>query len=189
LADELGFDRVQFRLPFLLEGNEQIAITRGYLTDLKKEMARALRTDAGIKAKSNILELIKLVTSSVFYEECKKDTLNNSRSKETKSIYYERVFPEGFSCLIGWQTAIVDMNGEVTFCYGNLQTVAGNVKSESFLEIWKGPRAKQMRSEMKHHFDLKKELWSECRQCPHLPVDGIPAKEGLMMGHLITNVP
>ena len=81
------------------------------------------------------------------------------------------------------------MNGEVTFCYGNLQTVAGNINKDSLMDIWKGPAAKQMRSEMKHHFDLKKEFWRECRQCPHLPVDGILPKDGLMMGPLIVNAP
>jgi radical SAM protein with 4Fe4S-binding SPASM domain len=167
-ADKLGFDRVTFKMATVHEDIDHLAIVEKYLKDFKKEIAAALRADAGIKAKSNILYLANKVKSMVFYDECKRDMPNNSRVRQGKSIYYEGSPIENPSCLVGWHFAIVDLNGDVLFCFGNLQTVVGNVYEESFKDIWNGQRAKQMRFEMKYNFGLEKDFFRECRNCPYL---------------------
>jgi radical SAM protein with 4Fe4S-binding SPASM domain len=172
MAGELGFDKVSFRLAVLHEDTEQLAIMGESLKGLKKEIAAALRISADNKVKSNILKIANEVRSILFYDECKRDMPENSRVEQRRSIYFERKFPENFSCLVGWHKSFVDMNGDVIFCCGNLQTVVGNVYKERFRDIWSGPRARQMRFEMKYHFDLKKEFYRECRTCPFMSFNG-----------------
>jgi radical SAM protein with 4Fe4S-binding SPASM domain len=178
-ADELGFDSVSFRLAHLHEDTDQMAIMGEDLKELKKEIAAALRITG--KATSNIRKLANEVASMVFYDECKMDSPNNSRSNQIRSIYFEKTFPENFSCLVGWHKAFVDMNGDAILCGGNLQTVVGNVYKERLIEIWKGPRAQEMRSELKYHFDLNKKFFRECRTCPFMSVSG---KDGEAVGQM-----
>jgi len=76
-------------------------------------------------------------------------------------------------CIVPWMVTYVRPNGDVAPCY--LNNVVGNLKSQSFSEIWNGARYRELRMHL-----LKHKQFPACKRCTGLFLfrsgnDGRPA--------------
>ena len=84
--------------------------------------------------------------------------------KDLNKYYSDMHFSVGKRrCFSPWFAANIMPNGDVTFCMDYPDYVLGNIKKESFLNLWNSPKAIDFRSKLK-----KYKKFPICNRCCQL---------------------
>ena len=82
--------------------------------------------------------------------------------EKTDEYYHHLEVPVRNHCVVPWCQANVNYNGDVTFCADYVEYPLGNIKEQSFREIYNGERANKFRHAM---VECPGEIFPGCIRC------------------------
>jgi MoaA/NifB/PqqE/SkfB family radical SAM enzyme len=157
LAAELEADKVMFQ-QIKPGGNWTIEAPDGYLFDYRQEelvncvdehaekveqaWKRALELDIPLQ-----YEIVYRATGVTWPEECTRTPEYSPLAEKPPSqIAPETEVPTRAMCGDPWTNLLVYVDGDTTFCcYHYPKSILGNVREETFEDVWNGPRARTIR--------------------------------------------
>ncbi len=163
LMENLGIDTIRFA--YYLAGSEYQR--QNYLPDQDKKILNQYFLETRIRAfekkitayvpKFYVINEDEEYNSSMGNMERKYPTIENPLMQTFNSTNY---FGNSWECHEPWTTAIIDMEGLVHPCCMSYVTL-GDLKKQSFSEIWNGELYKSLRSTIN-----TKHMPQYCRECP-----------------------
>jgi len=112
----------------------------------------------------NLDEILSIISQQDFLKNCygiEKTDLHNDRY-----FYFHNTQCEQYKCYIPWFKSYIDIEGRVIApCDNGGMFIMGNIKNESFKDIWFSKKYMEIRIRAKTELDLKDKIWQQCRYC------------------------
>jgi MoaA/NifB/PqqE/SkfB family radical SAM enzyme len=151
LASRLKVQKLCFRVMDRTPENRGITLRKKEVAEFRREAKRV--TEAGTDVPNNLREIYPIFGNSTFLRHNQNLTHYSGRSGKVQACYN------------GWYYVLIALNGDVSMCCLNEESVAGNIHKSPFRSIWEGEKFRRMRLDYKYNFNPGKRKWKPCNFC------------------------